>query len=93
MLQAGSPVCERKFVNRLSFFHTQTGKFLSLVVYSVLMVIAGALWSGTPASAQPLYVKAWGLNYHGEAVVPSGLTGVAAISAGLSHNVVLKNDV
>jgi alpha-tubulin suppressor-like RCC1 family protein len=52
----------------------------------------GALWCGMPVSAQPLYLGAWGGNYHGEATVPSGLTGVVAIAAGNQFNLILKND-
>ena len=37
-------------------------------------------------------VVAWGMNFHGQATVPAGLTDVVAVANGITHSLALKSD-
>src|SRR5882724_6996698 len=61
-----------------------------LVLAKVICVLA--CLGSFQVSAAELMLTAWGFNFFGEATVPTNLSGVVSMQAGVQVNVVLRND-
>src|SRR5450756_552750 len=82
----GSPASRRPLLRLLGVAPA------ALLLSGLLAVWAGPLAAPVAATAPTSPVVAWGDNTSGQITVPAGLSGVAAIAAGLYHSLALRSD-